>query len=257
LEIAELEGLGDDWPGSILLNDFILKAGGLFIWVYIVSEYLHESTNPDAKLKLLLLKWGPSNLTPEKQMDQMYTTILLRCNWEDEDFVKGYYLLMGTIMAVKTPLSTSALQSLHCYDDLAWVRNYLLPLASLLMSLEHNDAPVKILHLSLKEFLTTHAQSSELVTNQKLFLSEKEHSQRLGLLCLKVLNEDLEKCKPAIGYLVNAWELDWVPVIGNNIVSEELLYACNFWIDHVVKIEVPEASLVDELHKFLSNYVVP
>jgi hypothetical protein len=255
-EVAELGYLADGWPGSVLLNDFILKAGGLFIWISAVSEYLRGSTNPDAKLKLLLSKQGPLKLIPEKKMDHMYSSILLDCDWEDEDFVKGYNLLMDAIMAAKTPLSTSVLQSLHRHDNLAPVRNYLDPFASLLTSLEHDNTPVKILHLSLKEFLTIRAQSPESPTSQNLFLSEKEHSQRLGLLCLKVMNEDLEKCKPATGYLENAFDLDSVPNIGENIVSEQLLYACNFWIDHVVEIELPEAGVVDELRKFLSDCLV-
>jgi hypothetical protein len=49
------------------------------------------------------------------------------------------------------------------------------------------------------------------------------------------MDEDLEKCKPAIGYLANAGKLKGVLYIGENIVSEELLHACNFWIDHVVQ----------------------
>jgi hypothetical protein len=72
-----------------------------------------------------------------------------------------------------------------------------------------------------------------------------------------VMNEYLEKCKPAIGHLENARELQGVPDIGETIVPEELLYACNFWIDHVVKTDNPEESLTVELRKFLSNYVVP
>jgi hypothetical protein len=135
------------------MNEFISKAGGLFIWVSVVSEYLRRSANPDAKLKLLLSKQGPLSLVPEKKMDPMYSSILLGCDWEDEDFVKGYNLLMGAIMAAKTLLSTSALQSLYRHDELAPIRNYLLPLASPLTSLENDNTPVQIPYLSLKEFL--------------------------------------------------------------------------------------------------------
>jgi hypothetical protein len=222
----------------------------------VVSEYLHKSINPEVKLKSLLSNHGSLNQNPEKKMDDMYSTIILRCDqWDDEDFVKGYNLVIGAIMAAKTPLSMSTLQSLHCHDDLVWIHDYLNPLASLFGSLESDKTPVKILHHSLKDFLTIRAQSSSLV-DQKLFLNEKEHSERLGLLCLKVMNEDSEKCGPAVGCLKNARELEGVPDIGENIVSEELLYTCNFWIAHVVKIEIPEAHLVDELGKFLSKYVV-
>jgi hypothetical protein len=123
----------------------------------------------------------------------MYFSILLGCDWEDEDVLKGYNLLMGTIIATKTPLPTSVLQSLHRHDGFVPIRNYPNPLASLLTSLENDNTPVKILHLFLKEFLTIRAQSSESPTSRKIFVSEKEHSQRLGLLCLKAMNEDLEK----------------------------------------------------------------
>jgi hypothetical protein len=49
------------------------------------------------------------------------------------------------------------------------------------------------------------------------------------------MNEDLEKYRPAVGYLANASELKGVPDIGEHVVSEELLYACKFWIAHVIK----------------------
>jgi NACHT domain len=255
-EVAKWRKLTDDWSGSLLQDEFISKAGGLFIWVFVVSEYLRKSTNPEAKLKSLLSNHGPLSQNPEKKMDDMYSTIILGCDWDDEYFVKGYNLVMGAIMAAKTPLSMSALQSLHRHDDLARVHNCLRPLASLLSSLENDKIPVKILHHSLKDFLTIRAQSSS-PADRKLFLNEKEHSERLGLLCLKVMNDDFEKCGLAVGYLRNASELGGVPDIGENVVFEELLYACNFWIAHVVKIEIPEARLVDELGKFLSKYVVP
>jgi AAA ATPase domain len=256
-EVAKWGKLTDDWPGSLLQDEFISKAGGLFIWVFVVSEYLHKSINPEAKLKSLLSKHRSLTQNPEKKMDDMYSTIILGCDqWDDEYFVKGYDLVMGAIMAAKTPLSMSALQSLHRHDDLVRIHDYLNPLASLFGSLENDKTPVKILHHSLKDFLTIRAQSSSLA-DQTLFLNEKEHSERLGLLCLKVMNEDLEKCGPAVGYLRNASELEGVPDVGENVVSEELLYACNFWIAHVVKIEILGASLVDELGKFLSKYVVP
>jgi NACHT domain len=254
-EVAEWGELADDWPGSLLLNDFISKAGGLFIWVFIVSEYLRESTDPDTELQALLLRHCVEDISAETRMDQVYSTVLQVCPWRDCAFVTGYSLIIGAMMAAKTPLSESALKSLHRHNLSFPVRNCLRHLACLLTNLDKDDTPVKILHLSLKDFLTIRAQSSP--TDQKFFLSEKEHSERLGLLCLQVMNEDLEKCRPAIGYLSNARELKGVPEIGEHVVSEGLLYACKFWISHIVKIEIPEASLAMELNNFLSKYIVP
>jgi hypothetical protein len=96
---------------------------------------------------------------------------------------------MGAIIAAKTPLSTSALKSLHRHDDsVASVRNYLLPLASLLTSLENDKTPVKILYL--QDFHTS-PRSSESPTSQKLSLSEEVHSERLGLLSQVYISPNL------------------------------------------------------------------
>jgi hypothetical protein len=69
-------------------------------------------------------------------------------------------------------------------------------------------------------------------------------------MCLVVLKEEeeLEKCKPVLGYLADS-RLTRVPDIAKDIVSEELWYACSFWIIHVVEI--------DDLDKFLFKYTVP
>jgi hypothetical protein len=53
-EVAEYGELTDDWPGSLLLKDFVMTTRGLFIWVFVVSEHLRNSANPDVKLEMLL-----------------------------------------------------------------------------------------------------------------------------------------------------------------------------------------------------------
>jgi hypothetical protein len=173
-EVAEWGELADDWSGSLLLSDFILKAGSLFVWVLIMSEYLRMSIDPDTELQALLLRHSGSNISAETKTDQMYSTVLRACNWNYRAFVKGYSLIMGAMMATKTPLSISVLQSLHHHNLSLPVRNYLRPLASLLTNLENDNTRVKILHLSLKDFLTVRARSSP--ADKKLFLSEKEHN---------------------------------------------------------------------------------
>jgi hypothetical protein len=56
-------------------------------------------------------------------------------------------------------------------------------------------------------------------------------------MCLVVLNEELEKCKPVLGYLDS--KSTRVPELAKDVVFEELWYSCRFWIDHVVEIDHP------------------
>jgi hypothetical protein len=65
-------------------------------------------------------------------MDKFYLTILESCNWDDEIFVEGYKLLMGTITEAKIPL---LMQTLHNASLTVRFRGGLLPLGSLLIGL--------------------------------------------------------------------------------------------------------------------------
>ena len=254
-DIAQRKRLGEDWPDPQLLHDFISKSNGLFVWVFVVYEHLLLSVNPDKQLKSLLSTRSSPEASPEVAMDKLYLEILGKCSWNDNDFVDGYHLIMGAIMAAKTPLSISALQSLHRHSLTFSVSHILMPLESLLTGVNatNDSTPVQILHLSLKDFLTVRAQS---LPNSRTFaLDETQHNQRLALLCLVVLNEDLQQTGLGMGYLAET-ESDGIPQIGGALVSEHLLYACRFWMDHIIAVEHPGSDLVDALRTFLSAHLV-
>lgn len=40
-------------------------------------------------------------------MTALYTEVLSTCDWSDREFVHDYNLIVGTIVAAKTPLSSS------------------------------------------------------------------------------------------------------------------------------------------------------
>jgi hypothetical protein len=251
--VAELQELGDDWPGQHLADEFTRKAEGLFLWVATVSRYLCRTTYPDNKLRLFLSNSAPTGLPAEKKMDDLYAAILHACDWDDNDFVEGYGLVMGAILAAKTPLSMSALQSLHRTMPVLRVAEVVPRLSSLLTGLMDKKQPVQILHLSLHDFLTIRAQLSQDYT--QFCISEKEHSQRLALLCLTILNEDLKKNMPGVGYLTG--DSPGIPKMTDSDISEELLYACRFWMDHIVEVEAPVPSLlVEALQSFLSTQLI-
>jgi hypothetical protein len=181
--------------------------------------------------------------------------ILLACDWDDQTFVKGYTSLTGAIIAAKTTLTMSALKSLHRHDlSLPVDIDYLSPLSPLITGVENDITPMKTLHPSLTGFLVDRVQPFS--SSRKPFLIDvKEHNRRLGLMCLVVLNEGLEKCKPALGYLADA-KLTRIPEIASDIVSEELWYACRFWIDHVVEIDDPSEALLEALDDFIFQHVI-
>jgi hypothetical protein len=244
-EIGRRAKLGEKWPDQSLANDFTKAAEGLFIWVSTVCNYIRTTIDPNEELQLLVSHRSPQGLPAEEKMDKLYMTILKTCNWRDNAFVQGYGLVMGTIMTAKSPLSMAALQSLHG-DNLKWpVEKILQPLGSLLTGLTAMDHPVRILHQSFRDFVTVRAGLSS--DSKQFFLSVQTYNQHMALLCIQKLNRDLTDDIAGTGYL-DASEnvIPGIPEISE--LTEALLYACKFWIDHTVEVQspVPE-ELISEL----------
>jgi len=253
-DLALQKDLGDEWPETRLFDAFILRSGGLFVWVSTVYEFLLKSVDPDKQLRSLISTQTKSdnNWAPEKMMDALYLSILQDCNWKDQDFVHGYHLIMGSIIVAKTPLSISALQTLHRRTLAFPIKPFLIQLASLITDIIDENAPVQILHLSLKNFITQDAH----YPGRQLYLDEAEHNQRLALLCVDLMNQDLPKIVSVTGrYLADA-ESQAIPQIAGDVVSEALLYACQFWMDHIVTIAKPTQELLDALQIFLVNHIL-
>ncbi|KDQ10761.1 hypothetical protein BOTBODRAFT_473159 [Botryobasidium botryosum FD-172 SS1] len=245
--IAEMHDLGEGWPGEELMDRLFGMAGGLFQWASVVLQALELSYDPNTELSSLLagLRTG---LGAEEKMDEIYSKILQACDWNSLGFKRDYGLVMGAILALKSPLSSSALQMLHA--RIPNISKLLSRLGALLTGWRRPNQPVRILHLSLRDFLTARTPSSA-----PFYICEKDHSQRLGLLTLAFLNENLEHDTPGVGYL----DLDslGIPAVSKNQISEELWYACEFWTAHVLEFEAPAPSeLVELLRDFLSARLI-
>ncbi|KIM76163.1 hypothetical protein PILCRDRAFT_651647 [Piloderma croceum F 1598] len=247
--ISSRRQLPADWPGEQRTHEFTRQAEGLFVWVSTVSEYLLTAAYPDRKLTTLLYERNVSCRSAEAKMDALYVEVLNACDWNDRDFVHDYKLVIGTIIAAKTPLSSSALQSLHREHPTLEVGEVLRPLSSVLTGFV-NEHPIRIIHLSFRDFLTYGTQVS---LNECFRVSEREHSQRLALSCLHLLNEDLTSDIPGTGYLSElAPETMVIPPLD---VSEALWYACRFWAEHIIEVE---GSILDggfEFQVSLSGFI--
>ncbi|KDQ11389.1 hypothetical protein BOTBODRAFT_459700 [Botryobasidium botryosum FD-172 SS1] len=246
-DVAEKLGLGPSWPGQRLKEVFISKAQGLFQWAVAVFQALECAYDPTAELEALLtgLQTG---LSPEAKMDEIYTKILQAYGWNNLGFKRDYDLVMGAILAAKSPLSVSALQTLH--PGIPNISKLLSRLGALLTGWRYPSQHVQILHLSLRDFLTARASDSA-----PFYIREKDHGRRLGLLCLTLLNENLKPDTPGAEYLESG--SPGIPAVSKDQISEELRYACEFWTAHVLEFEAPAPpELLELLRTFLSARLV-
>ncbi|QRV92036.1 hypothetical protein RhiJN_20054 [Ceratobasidium sp. AG-Ba] len=226
--------LGDDWPGEALTISLTERAGGLFQWIATVCEYLRQFSDPTSELAELLSSSDPAAITAEEKMDRLYGLIIESFNWRDKVFVGGYHIVMGTAIASKTPMTISAMEELHrrqpLVSEVTLMR--LSPLLTGMSRTTRTSQPVRMLHQSLRDYLTLRFSGSP---NHTCFrITEKENSAKLGLLCLNMMNTTLETGLSISGYLASQSKTKGsIPKPAAGEVSEALWYACRFWPDHV------------------------
>ena len=113
-----------------------------------------------------------------------------------------------------------------------------------------DDHPVRILHQSFRDFVTLRAGLSS--DSEQFFLSVEIYNQHTALLCIKTMNRELTDNIAGTGYLASDNNVPpGIPKISE--ITEALLYACKFWIDHVVEVQTPVPNeLIAELHNLSS-----
>lgn len=255
-QVSEYHALGTDWPGQELVETFTRRAEGLFLWAAIICDYLYTRSDPTSELQMLVSTSQASNVSAESKMDKLYSTILQTCNWDDAALVVDYHRLMGVIVATKTPLTLEAIGKLYQRTPAAsnLLRRQLSPLLTGLGSGTDTTQPVRFIHHSLWDFLTTRAASSSPETH-KFWIDERAHSQTLALLCLSQINRQLDNNIDGLGYLGEDDSVaPGIPSIAAGVISEELLYACRFWVDHLLDVKLPSSlPVLSYLEEFLVN----
>ncbi|KAF7982534.1 hypothetical protein HWV62_28160 [Athelia sp. TMB] len=244
--------IGSSAQDQLLINELKIKAEGLFIWIATVFSYLRTVYNPKAKLLALLSKFTENISGADKRMDTLYAAVLDSCaDWEDTHFIINYQLIMGAIMAVERPLSLVVLQAL-CKDMQGLSPAILLRrFGSVIVGFEDEHEPIRLLHLSFREFVTDRADKA--VETQKFFISKQSHIQRLASFCFETIARELEGApKTGAGYL--EIESEYPPGIPKlHGISKQLLYACEALPHHILAVETP-GSIAPLFRSFLSHH---
>ncbi|KAF7974179.1 hypothetical protein HWV62_13211 [Athelia sp. TMB] len=251
LDVEISSRMGPSWPDEALIYKLKIMAEGLFIWIATVFAYLRTAHKPRAKLHAVLTKsLAQAPLEPIKRIDDLYAAILEVCgDWGDAEFCEDYAVFMGAIMAIKRPLSLAALRALYGGNEELSLDHLPQRFGSVVVGLHDEHAPIHPLHLSFREFVTMRA--AETANTRKFFLSEKRHSQKLAELCLRTIVRELTATSiTGTGYLLrNDDDGPGIPMLTG--VSEQLVYGCESWCDHIRDIEIPTAALAEILREFL------
>ncbi|KAF8344204.1 uncharacterized protein EI90DRAFT_3114957 [Cantharellus anzutake] len=235
------------------VQEILDRAGGLFIWISTIFRYMKKPRKDPMRTLSNLLDTGTerSKVPTEKMMDDLYTRILKKFDWEDEDFAHDYPIVMGAIFVARQPLSVTAWDAILSPSLNSSVQYALAELAPLLSGVEDSHIPVRILHQSFRDFIVNRI-NPQTISSHCTPVAVGVENARVALRCTKILNEGLCSVK-GLGQIENLTEKDEMPCIPPKELSEHFRYACRHIVHHLSEVREPSEELSGSIGMFLSQ----
>lgn len=253
MSVSEHRKIRPDWPGEDVLQKLIVTAIPLFIAAATICRFLSDRRlgSPHHQLNRLLeyqtIKISGMDMTYLPVLDRLIAGLSPS---RKQEVLHRFRYLIGSIVTLARPLSIRSLSRLlDITTDI--IEDQLDLLHSVLSVPTDLDTPVRLLHLSFRDFLVdaeeAHSKNDFWVNEEETHL--KLFSQSLGLLS-RVLKEDI-CCLRSPGTL----QSDISQATIDKCLPVEVRYACVHWAHHQ-KLSNRRICDNDETHKFLATYLL-
>ncbi|KAE8390287.1 hypothetical protein BDV23DRAFT_183579 [Aspergillus alliaceus] len=219
-EIQDERLLPPAWPGNETIEELVQMAVPLFIFAATACRFIKKGTHPKKRLQKLL-EFQPT--TAATQMDKIYLPVLSQLTGDEEgnskELVEELQDIVGVIIVLTIPLSIESLARL-LQISAGDISELLASLHSVLNIPSRREAPVRILHLSFRDYL--------LITDSPFHVHEQETHRTIALHCLRVMATELKHnicCLASYG----TQRMDVDNQVINQHLSAELKYSCHYW----------------------------
>ncbi|KAL6886276.1 quinon protein alcohol dehydrogenase-like superfamily [Trichoderma longibrachiatum] len=255
--VTQHRKISDDWPGVAVTQKLVASAIPLFIVAATICRFLNDRRlgGPPHQLNRLL-KYRDAKLSG---LDMTYLPVLDRLTAglslsNKQEVIGRFRYLIGSIITLAKPLSVRSLaRILNVSTDV--IEDQLDVLHSVLGVPSDLDIPVRLLHLSFRDFLVDPEKQLDL-DKYPFWINEMEAHSTLYLQCLRSLSRD-HVLKNDICSLRDPGTLrsDITQGTIDAYLPNAVKYACTYWVYHLT---MSNRSICDndETHKFLSIYLL-
>ncbi|KAL8367221.1 hypothetical protein RB599_010285 [Gaeumannomyces hyphopodioides] len=253
-------GLPSDWPPPANLEDLVNMAVPLFIFASTACRFIADIHygNPMEQLNRILEYktkggWSQLHATYLPILNQLLlkrtdTGSDRRTGEEEAQVIAWFRDIVGTIVLLADPLPSASLALIlgRTQHD---VDSKLCTLHSVLSISDNPLVPVKLLHLSFRDFLVDQENRDA----NTFWINERETHEKLADRCLKLLSTDNNLKRDVCdlrhpGTLRSKIE----PGIINDRLPPEVQYACRYWVHHW-KESRRQIGDGDPVHLFLTD----
>ncbi|KAH0542416.1 hypothetical protein FGG08_003171 [Glutinoglossum americanum] len=251
-EVQKQRSLSPNWPRRDQIQALVQLAVPLFIFAATACRYIADRRdNPTKRLEAVLQYQSATHVS---KLDRTYLPILSQL-FDDEDeadkqrMTSEFRDIVGSIVILESPLSISSLA--HFFQiSKEDIRCRLDSLHSVLSIPDSEDLPVRLLHLSFRDFLVDPQKKEK----SPFWIDERETHEGLANKCLELLSspEGLQQnmCKlPNPGTLKSEIGEQKIAIC----LSPELQYACRYFAHHLEQSgrHIHDGDLI---HLFLQKY---
>lgn len=250
-KIKHNRNISQDWPGDNIIQELVTISVPLFISAATVCRYI-ENSKWEPKLRLTELLADQAKYV--SRMDKTYLPILKRLlddqesdEPEQQQLLKEFQTIIGVIILLEAPLSINAL-SLFLKLGTDQISNRLDSLRSVLSVPGDRDQPVRILHLSFRDFLVQ--------PGTKFSVDKAQKHRDIAKLCLTTMRSGLKR---DICHLEGNLEgpgtrrADIDPQHMRRYLTPELQYSCRYWIHHLEQSHAISSS-IEDVRLFLQTH---
>jgi hypothetical protein len=186
--------LPSSWPSRANVQKLVKMSIPLFIFAATVCRFVGErNRDPEEQLAAVLryeTASQASNLdkTYLPVLNQLYTSEY--CDEEKDSLIRNFGEIVGTIIILVEPLSTISLSGL-LHVPKKMILRMLNSLQAVLNLPEDRDSPVRLLHLSFRDFLL----HEETVRKTPFWIDERERNEVLTTKCLDLMSSPKGLCR--------------------------------------------------------------
>lgn len=253
--IRHSHGLPAEWPGKEAMNDLLARTVPLFISAATLCRFISTTWDPQDRLQNILNDQSSYVSEMAKTYLPVLNQLLVGQNEREiPRLVQRFKEIVGPIIVLATPLSVNALsQLLGTKSSITShnIKSLLNWLHSVLIIADDPEVPVRLQHLSFRDFLLD-GTTRDTEESAKFWIDEAVIHQRLTDQCLAVMDKKLRKniCMLPDDCLQRS-EIDTDSI--NKHLPPELRYACRYWIQHLMQSHKP-ADAVEKACSFLGKH---
>jgi hypothetical protein len=241
-----------DWPGERNIQALVNMAIPLFIFATTVCRFIGDPRwDPEERLAIVLRYQTAGQAS---QLDRTYLPVLdqllVGLTDSDREALTGEFReVVGSVVTLAEPLSTISLASLLSIPKKV-VDRRLNTLHSVLSVPANQDSPVRLLHLSFRDFLIDAKKRGR----SPFWVDESETHKMMATKCLELMSKPgclRENICSLETPGKQRTEIDCRVI--NNSLSADVRYACRYWVHHL---EQSKSCIHDQsrVHSFLQKH---